>query len=109
MALLGHVGTLTHRRIAGWAWETDAPDVPMWVVIMTGNRVLGRCPVDVFRDDLAVEGIGTGLHGFSLDLPAGVLLPQESYDICVRRDGDGKHLPGSPYVLEPAIRIVPER
>jgi hypothetical protein len=110
MALLGHVGTLTHRRIAGWAWESDAPDVPLWVVISTGDsRVIGRCRADLFREDLAVEGIGTGWHGFSLDLPAGVLLPRQGYEISVRRDGDGKHLPGSPYVLKPAIRIVPGR
>lgn len=109
MGLLGHVGTLTHRRIAGWAWDPGAPGVPIWVLIAIERRVIGRCRADQFREDLAVEGIGTGWHGFALDLPAGVLLPREGYEISVRRDGDGMHLPGSPYVLEPAIRIVPDR
>jgi hypothetical protein len=109
MALLGHVGTLTHRRVAGWAWDPGAPDVPLWVLIAIGSRVIGRCRADQFREDLAVEGIGTGWHGFALDLPAGVLLPREGYEISVRREGDGAHLPGSPYVLKPAIRIVPDR
>lgn len=108
MGLLGHVGTLTHRRIAGWAWDPNAPDVPLWVLIAIKRRVIGRCRADQFREDLAVEGIGTGWHGFALDLPVGVLLPREGYEISIRREGDGQHLPGSPYVLEPAIRIVPD-
>lgn len=103
MALRGHTDTLTHRRIAGWAWQTDAPDVPLWVLIAIGQRVIGRCRADLFREDLAVEGFGLGRHGFALDLPAGILLPRQGYEISVRHEGCGTHLPGSPYVLEPVI------
>ncbi|MGH1572401.1 hypothetical protein ACRAWG_19090 [Methylobacterium sp. P31] len=109
MALLGHVGTLTHRRIAGWAWEPDSPDAPLWVPIAIERRVIGRCRADLFREDLPAEGIVIGWHGFALDLPAGILLPHQGYAISVRREGDGAHLPGSPYVLGPAIRIAPDR
>ena len=109
VALLGHVGTLTHRRIVGWAWDPDAPDVSLWVLIDITGRMLGRCRAIQFREDLAVEGIGTGWHGFTLDLPAGLLSPRQGYEIFVRRYGDGAHLPGSPYVLQPAIRVVQER
>ncbi|MDP4026267.1 hypothetical protein Q8W71_26935 [Methylobacterium sp. NEAU 140] len=106
MALLGHVGTLTHRRIAGWAWESDAPNVPVTVLVAIERRVLGRCRADRFREDLAIEGLGTGRCGFALDLPAGRLALRRGYAISVRREGDGLHLPGSPYLLEPAIQIV---
>jgi O-antigen biosynthesis protein len=79
----------------------------LWAVIAIDRRVLGRCLAYQFREDLAVEGIGAGWHGSALDLPAGVLQPRRGYEISVRRDGDGKHLPGSPYLLKPAIQIVP--
>ncbi|MDP4026770.1 hypothetical protein Q8W71_29625 [Methylobacterium sp. NEAU 140] len=106
MALLGHVGTLTHRRVVGWAWETEAPDDAVTVLVAIERRVLGRCRADRYSDDLVVEGVGDGRHAFALDLPARLLSPRRAYEISVRREEDGLHLPGSPYVLEPAVRIV---
>ncbi|TXN65411.1 hypothetical protein FV228_15770 [Methylobacterium sp. WL18] len=80
----------------------------MIVFIAVGQRVLGQCRADLFREDLATEGVGTGRHGFALDLLAGCLSPREGYEISVRRLGDGVALPGSPYVLKPMIRLLPE-
>jgi hypothetical protein len=108
VALRGSIDVLTHRRIVGWAWDPDAPDVPVIVLIGIMGRLLGRCQADLFREDLATEGFGTGRCGFALELPAGVLALGQGYEIIVRREGDGAHLPGSPYVLEPAIRVVRE-
>ncbi len=108
MTLRGSIDHLSHRRIYGWAWDPDMPDVSLWVLIGITGRMLGRCRAIQFREDLTVEGIGNGWHGFTLDLPAGLLSPRQGYEISVRRDGDGAHLPGSPYVLEPAIRVVRE-
>lgn len=108
MALRGSIDTLTHRRIVGWAWEADAPGLPVIVLIAIERRVLGRVRADLYREDLAAHGFGTGRCGFALDLPAGLLSPRNGYEIAVRREGDGRHLPGSPYVLKPALRIVPE-
>ncbi|MDP4026441.1 hypothetical protein Q8W71_27855 [Methylobacterium sp. NEAU 140] len=106
MALRGSIDLLSHRRIVGWAWESDAPDQPVPLLVAIERRVLGRCRADLFREDLAIEGFGLGRCGFALDLPAGLLSPRRGYAISVRREGDGAHLPGSPYVLEPAVRIV---
>ena len=108
MGLRGSIDVLTHRRIVGWAWDPDAPDVPVIALIGIMGRLLGRCQADLFREDLATEGFGTGRCGIALELPAGVLQPRQGYEIFVRREGDGVHLPGSPYVLEPSIRIVRE-
>ncbi|MDP4003445.1 hypothetical protein [Methylobacterium sp. NEAU K] len=102
MSLRGSIDVLDHQRIIGWAWETDAPNVPVAVLIAIERRVLGRCRADLPREDLAIAGVGTGRCGFALDVPAGLLSRRESYAISVRREGDGKHLPGSPYVLGPA-------
>ncbi|MCJ2068255.1 hypothetical protein MKK75_05435 [Methylobacterium sp. J-030] len=106
MALLGHVGTLTHRRIVGWAWESGTPDVPVPLVVAIGSQVLGRCTADQYREDLEVAGYGLGRCGFVLALPPHLLRPRQGYEIAVRVEGSGLHLPGSPYVLEPAVRIV---
>lgn len=106
MTLRGSIDELSHRRVIGWAWETDTPDIPVVVLIAVERRVLGRCRADLFREDLAVEGLGTGRCGFTLDLPVGLLSPRQDYAISVRREGDGAHLPGSPYVLAAPLRIV---
>lgn len=84
------------------------PGVPVRVLVAIERRVLGRCQADLYREDLAAQGFGTGHCGFALSLPADLLSPREGYEIAVRREGDGAHLPGSPYVLEPAIRVVRE-
>jgi hypothetical protein len=73
------------------------------------GRLLGRYPAKLFREDLATKGFGTGWCGFALDLSACVLSPGQGYEIIVRREGDGAHLPGSPYVLKPGIRLIPGR
>lgn len=108
MALRGSIDVLSHRRIVGWAWDPDAPDVAAIVLIGIAGRVLGRVSAREYREDLAAQGFGTGRCGFALALPADLLSPREGYEIAVRREGDGVHLPGSPYVLEPAIRAVRE-
>jgi hypothetical protein len=108
VALLGRVSILTHRRIAGWAWAPDAPDTPLWIAIAIEQQVIGRCRADQFREELAIKGVGTANHGFTLDLPAGVLLLQQGYAISVRRESDGAQLPGSPYKLAPVFRISSE-
>jgi len=71
MALRGSIDVLSHRRIVGWAWETDAPETPVAVLIAIDRRVLGRCKADLFREDLAVHGIGTGRCGFAMSITAG--------------------------------------
>ena len=106
MALHGGLDSLTHRRIVGWAWESGAPDVPVPLVVAIGSRVLGRVTADLYRKDLEVGGYGLGRSGFELPLPAKLLKPRQGYEIAVRVEGDGLHLPGSPYVLEPAVRVV---
>lgn len=71
-----------------------------------GSRVIGRCAADLFREDLAIEGMALGLVGFALDLPAGTISPREGYTVSVRREGRGTYLPGSPRVPGPAMRLV---
>ena len=106
MALHGGIDVLSHRRIVGWVWESGAPDVPVPLVVAIGSRVLGRVTADLYREDLEIEGYAQGRCGFELALPANLLKPREGYEIAVRVEGSGLHLPGSPYVLEPAVRIV---
>ena len=107
MSLRGSIDVLTHRRIVGWAYESDEPNGLLWLMAAIGSRVLGRCRADKFREDLAIDGL-PGWHGFELSLPAKLLSPRQAYEISVRREGDGAHLPSSPYVLEPGVRIVRE-
>ncbi|MCJ2116529.1 hypothetical protein MKK65_08035 [Methylobacterium sp. J-001] len=108
LVLRGGIDLLNHRRIIGWAWDPGAPHVPVPILVVIERRVLGRVLADLYREDLAAQGFGTGRCGFALDLPAELLSLRQGYEISVRREGDGVHLPGSPYVLDPLIRVVRE-
>jgi hypothetical protein len=106
MALHGSIDLLNHRRIVGWAWDPDARHVPVLVLVAIDRRVLGRCQADLYREDLAAQGFETGQCGFALDPPVELLSPRKRSEIAVRRECDGAHLPGSPYMLESAIGAV---
>ena len=108
MALQGGIDTLTHRRIVGWAWESDRPDVPVALVVAIGSRGLGRVTADLYREDLEIAGYATGRCGFALVLPANLLKPRQGYEIVVRVEGSGTHLPGSPFTLGSAMQVVRE-
>lgn len=86
----------------------DGRPVPTPLAIV--GRVLGRCTADLYREDLAITGVGSGRCGFSLDLPADLLKPRSAYAIGVRRDGDGARLPGGgPVALVPVRPATPNR
>lgn len=59
--------------VTGWAQDQANPELPVWVEICAGERVIGRALACDYRGDLAEAGIGKGraLFSFMLDDGAG--------------------------------------
>lgn len=100
MPLRGHLDFASLHCVIGWAQDIDAPDTPVSLVVSVDEKVVGRVLADRYRPDLEEAAIGCGRHAFDLRLTA--LSPWARHTISVRREGDGAHLPRSPFVLEPA-------
>ncbi len=97
---LGHLDSVTHERISGWA-RGPRPGQPALLRILDDGILLGTVTADEHRADLHASGVGDGRHGFSFVPPDG-LSPLHRHVIAVQRAGDGADIPNSPWVLEAA-------
>ena len=86
--LRGAIEHLGQGICAGWAQSSDAPDVPVTLLVMRGGEILVRVVANRYRPDFYARGLGSGCHGFVLLLPEG-----EQGEITVRRALDGAVLP----------------
>ena len=100
--LLGKLEWVDHQVIAGWAWLTDHPDVPVVLEVVDHGEVIAVTVADRFRGDLHRAGIGDGHHAFHVELPR-PLDPQRAHRLVIRRAADGLPLSGCPFEL-PAHR-----
>jgi SAM-dependent methyltransferase len=65
----GHHDLATCREIAGWAWDSSLPDVPIYVDIYDGDKLLATVLADTPREDLRRAGKGQGRHAFVFPVP----------------------------------------
>lgn len=78
---------------SGWAWVPDAAD-PVVVEILDRGQVIASGPATLFRDDVRGAGYGSGHAGFSIEMPAKILIdPEARFGARVR--GQGALLDGS--------------
>jgi len=70
--LRGYVDVAGPRRCAGWAQAEAAPEAPVCLDIFVDQRRAGRVLANRYRGDLRAAGLGSGNHGFELDLPDGI-------------------------------------
>jgi hypothetical protein len=97
--LEGSLDDASHSLINGWAFDPSLPGSPVWLEVLIDDGVVGRVLANLYRPDLAQDGIGTGHHGFALRQQHG-LSPIVPHTVRVRRIADGVELPGSPRLLE---------
>ena len=55
--------------IRGWAQDEAAPEVPVVLTALTGGRFVTSVIANAYRPDLRQAGVGSGCHGFTLQLP----------------------------------------
>jgi glycosyltransferase involved in cell wall biosynthesis len=99
--LKGNLDLVNLRQASGWAQEDTQPDVPVSLLVIDNDKLLGRILANRYREDLENAGIGSGRHGFDFQYPKS-LPPFEKHVIKICRETDGKELPQSPIVLEPS-------
>ncbi len=64
-ALRGYVDDIGPRCIEGWAQDVDAPEAPVCLDIYAGGKLLGQALANLYREDLAAAGLGSGRHAFT--------------------------------------------
>lgn len=104
--VLGRLDGLTDGRARGWLFSPDAPGTRLEVELLCGNRVLARGVADLFREDLARQGLGDGRHGF--ELPIDLRACDSQHQGLVAREAySGTRLEGSPLPLTDPPRPAP--
>jgi hypothetical protein len=85
--LRGYVDQTGLERCFGWAQDMLAPETPVSLDIFRGNSCIGRVLANLYRQDVAAAGYGSGFQGFEFLLAPGLAEPIE-----VRRTADGARL-----------------
>lgn len=57
------------HHIKGWAWNQEAPDTPVTVLLYIDDIFVKSIVANELREDLRARGYGNGLHGFSFQMP----------------------------------------
>ncbi|HUD50421.1 glycosyltransferase [Parvibaculum sp.] len=68
-----HVDRHSRKRIDGWCVDLDAPDRQIVVGLYVAGELRATALADVFREDLKSAGIGTGKHGFQLEIESAIV------------------------------------
>jgi hypothetical protein len=65
MSLRGHVDQVTHHTVTGWAFNEDAPETAVEIIISVNGLGVGGVLANRFREDLMALGeASTGKYGF---------------------------------------------
>lgn len=106
----GNVDEIHEDSISGWAWDAQAPDVPLTVQI-TITDAQGRlihqetAEASLQRDDVAASGYGSGACGFSLPVDWSGL-PDGAYIVQVTAAGQTIGGTRQYYKGQPALRSL---
>ena len=93
-ALLGQVEHHAGLKLWGWLWNPQAPDSTQRIVISSEGLDLVELEANLYRRELAEQGVGHGRYGFEWTLPIH-FADGKPHQIHVF-DSNGQALPGSP-------------
>lgn len=65
--LAGYIDCIDDTTLVGWAHQFGLAE-PLTVNVLRDGTPIADCVADQYRGDLAASGIGSGRHGFTLDL-----------------------------------------
>jgi hypothetical protein len=82
-------------NIAGWAWDSQQPDLAVKVDIFDGRVPLVTVLAYSFRQDLLNAGIGNGRHGFNY-APTATLKDGRTHLIRLKISGTETEISGTP-------------
>lgn len=88
MQVVGHVDAFRPEGVYGWAWCPDSPDTRLVLELRRGEEVVAVCMADLFRQDLADNGVGDGSHAFGFLLSPDVAgIPPIELSVVVAETG----------------------
>jgi len=67
--LKGRIERLRGRELMGWAFDPSAPEENLALTVVIDGEPAAHARADMPRRDLKEAGVGTGAHGFLVDLP----------------------------------------
>jgi GT2 family glycosyltransferase len=67
--LLGHVENHGGLKLWGWLWNPALPEMTQKVIISYKGEELACIDANLYREELAEQGINSGHHGFEWTLP----------------------------------------
>ncbi|MCI7795566.1 MAG: 3D domain-containing protein [Lachnospiraceae bacterium] len=82
----GHLDSIEGNAVAGWLWDSQAPDAAQTVTVTVTDKATGviaaqeTTVADEQRDDLKNKGVGTGAYGFHVGIEWDSL-PESSYTV----------------------------
>ena len=90
--LEGWIDDISDERIAGWAIDTDHPELPVQLQVWAGEALLGTALACEHRADLETAGKGSGRSAFYFALPL-ALREVAQAGLRISRAGDASGLP----------------
>jgi glycosyltransferase involved in cell wall biosynthesis len=104
--LHGRLDRANWNSVAGWAVDAADPAAPVVLEVLDNDQLVARVVADQHRPDLAAAGVAQGRCAFFFAFPTG-LSALSRHVLRVRRESDGRELPNSPAILDPAASFTP--
>jgi hypothetical protein len=104
----GYIDVNSMGVVAGWVWCPANPEIRVSVAVFVDGQFVDCVLADVFRQDLALQGIGNGEFGFHLRLDEAYFDGAE-HKVEILVASTGTPLPGSPLILRDRELLRPAR
>jgi hypothetical protein len=69
-ALRGYIDEMSVDVVRGWAQDTEFPDFPLILYVVSNGSPVGMVFANQYREDLRRANLGLGYHGFVFNVPA---------------------------------------
>jgi hypothetical protein len=110
MAVQAHLEQVQEEGlISGWCWDAAAPERRVKLIVLVDGEPVGTTTADMFREDLAVAGMGDGSHAFSYLLPWTVVSKKSICHIRLADEASNQLIGGSIAFSRTAVLPVEDR
>src|ERR1017187_9251530 len=107
MSLRGYVDHVTHYTVRGWAFDEDAADTAVNVIISVDGLAVGGAVANRFREDLTTLNEGsTGKYGFQFSFDPS-LSPFGEYTVEVTFEQIAQPIPNGKKSLQRLASLSP--
>lgn len=101
----GRIDTVVGAVLIGWAYNQSSATIPLGVRVMCENKVVGHGIANIFRQDLLDRSIGSGKHGFAIDLDVSVS-DGKKHQITIVDEATGLPIPTNTFQLKVETKAI---